>query len=93
MAPRKRTSDPPAESAEPTFDERLERLEGLVAELESGQLGLEPAIERYQAGVELLKQCQELLRGYRKRVEELSADAEQALRPYPGDPDAGGEDG
>lgn len=70
------------------FDARLERLESLVSELESGELGLEPAIERYQAGVELLKSCRDLLQQHQRRVEELSADAEAALQPFEGDPDA-----
>jgi exodeoxyribonuclease VII small subunit len=69
------------------FDRRLARLEAIVGELETGGLGLEPAIERYQQGIELLKQCMATLAGYRARVEELSADAEASLRPFEGDPD------
>ena len=74
--------------AEPGFDARLERLEALVRELENGQLGLEPAIERYQEGVELLKICHATLASYRGRVEELTREADLALRPFQGDPDA-----
>ena len=74
--------------AEPAFDERLERLEAIVTELEAGELGLEPAIERYTRGIELLKSCHATLAAQRARVEELTADAEQALRPFEGDPDA-----
>jgi len=71
----------------PGFDERLTRLEELVGELEQGGLELEPAIERYQEGIELLKTCHGTLEHYRKRVDELTADAEVALRPFEGDPD------
>ena len=71
----------------PGFDERLERLQSIVSELEQGELGLESAIERYQEGIELLKGCHGQLEGYRKQVEELSADAEASLRPYEADPD------
>ncbi len=71
----------------PSFDDKLTRLEGLVGELEQGGLELEPAIERYQEGIELLKNCHGTLERYRKRVEELTADAEDALRPFQGDPD------
>jgi exodeoxyribonuclease VII small subunit len=81
----------PAAGSEPSFDERLARLEAIVAELENGGIALEPAIERYQEGVGLLKSCRAILDGYRKRVEELSAGAEGAesvLAPYAGDPDA-----
>ena len=72
---------------EPGFDERLARLEEIVAELEEGGIALEPAIERYQEGVELLASCRTILAGYRKRVEELANGAEAGLVPYEGDPD------
>ncbi len=72
---------------EPGFDQRLARLEAIVAELEAGGLGLEPAIERYQEGIELLKQCHGALLGFRRRVEELTREAEQAMRSFEADPD------
>lgn len=80
------TSKNPQEG-EPSFDERLEKLEGIVAELERGELGLEPAIARYQEGVELLKTCHTTLKSVRARVEELSKDAEGSLVAFDGDPD------
>ncbi|MCZ6596868.1 MAG: exodeoxyribonuclease VII small subunit [Planctomycetota bacterium] len=73
--------------AEPGFDGKLEELETIVAELEEGGLGLEPAIERYQKGIELLKQCHVTLEGYKKRVEELTRGAEGVLEPFEGEPD------
>jgi len=69
------------------FDDKLQRLERIVGELEQGGLGLEPAIERYQEGIQLLKECHGALEGYRRRVEELTRDAEAAMRPFEGDPD------
>ena len=42
-----------------------------------------------QEGIEHLKRCHETLSTYRQRVEELTRDAEQVLRPFEGDPDAG----
>ena len=85
MSAKNESSD---EGATETFDERLTRLEGIVSELENGDLGLEPAIERYTAGIELLKSCHATIEAQRARVEELTADAERALRPFDGDPDA-----
>ncbi len=75
-------------AAELGFDERLERLEAIVAELEHGGLGLERAIERYQEGIEHLRLCHRTLEMYKKRVEELTHEAQAALRPFDGDPDA-----
>lgn len=76
---------------EPGFDQRLARLESLVAELEQGGLGLEPAIERYQEGIGLLKECHRALEGYKKRVEELTREAETEIRPFEDDPDFAAE--
>jgi exodeoxyribonuclease VII small subunit len=72
------------------FDDKLQRLEKIVGELEQGGLGLEPAIERYQEGIQLLKECHGALETYRRRVEELTRDAEAAMRPFEGDPDLPG---
>lgn len=74
-------------AAESPFDERLERLEGIVRDLEGGGLGLEQSIQRYQEGIALLKGCHETLQGYRARVEELGREAESVLTPLANDPD------
>lgn len=76
-----------APAKEAGFDERMAQLEALVGELEEGGLALEPAIARYQEGVELLKGCHEQLARYRRQVEELSAEAEDALGEFADDPD------
>ena len=79
-----------SEQDSPAFDDQLGELEGIVSELEEGGLGLEPSIERYQRGIELLKECHKTLAGYRKRVEELTRDAESTLEGFDGDPDVEG---
>lgn len=86
MARSKDAAVPPSEES---FDARLARLESIVGELEGGELPLESALERYRDGVSLLKTCRAQLDGFRRQVEELSAEADGALTPYPGDPDAG----
>jgi exodeoxyribonuclease VII small subunit len=63
-----------------SFDERLQRLEALVTELEAGGGGLEAALQRYAEGVRLLKECRESLAAHKKTVEELTA---EGLRPAP----------
>jgi len=70
------------------FDESLERLEEVVAELEEGGLGLEEALERYKEGMGLLKGCRERLAGFRAQVEELTADG---VVDHAGDPDVGAD--
>ncbi|MEQ1735612.1 MAG: exodeoxyribonuclease VII small subunit [Rhodoglobus sp.] len=84
------SSKTPPSPAQPTpsFDQRLQRLEAIVGELEQGGLALEPSIERYQEGVGLLRECRSVLQSLEKRVEELTAQG--GLEPLAGDPDATG---
>ena len=87
------SSRPPASAGEARFETRLERLRKIVEELEAGELPLERAIERYEEGVGVLKQCADTLARARARVEQLSRDAEGALRLDPAldlEPPSGG---
>ncbi len=79
------TSKAASESKGDGFDERLGRLEELVAELEGGELSLEDAMERFGEGVKLLGACRESLSAYEERVEELSAEAETGLAELRGE--------
>ena len=53
-----------------SFEQLLRELEGAVAELEQGQLTLEQMLEKYAAGVELLRAC----RGILQQAEQLLPD-------------------
>ena len=53
------------------FEAALERLERIVQELESPQLGLDRAISLFEEGLELGGQCSTLLENARARVEKL----------------------
>jgi exodeoxyribonuclease VII small subunit len=52
----------------PGFEAALAGLEAAVEALESGELGLDEALRRYEEGVRLLAQCQALLEGAERRV-------------------------
>jgi exodeoxyribonuclease VII small subunit len=82
-ASKSKAADPsavPELAPEAGFDARLSALEAVAAELESGALPLERAIERYRHGIALLRQCQQELDGYKAQVEELAQEAESAPR-------------
>jgi exodeoxyribonuclease VII small subunit len=81
----------PENGAAESFDQRLARLEAIVLELENETIPLETAIERYQEGVAHLQGCRTILDGFKKRVEQLSSDAQAGTVPYGGDPDAPSE--
>jgi exodeoxyribonuclease VII small subunit len=51
-----------------TFEQSLAELDRIVRDLEDGQLGLEDALNRYEAGVGLLKRCYAQLRQAEQRV-------------------------
>jgi exodeoxyribonuclease VII small subunit len=65
---------------EPTFEEARAELEKIVAELESGQVGLEEALALWQRGEELYKLCLAKLDAAQGAIEELGRRAEEAQR-------------
>jgi exodeoxyribonuclease VII small subunit len=50
-----------ADEPEPTFEEALTRIERIVESLERGEPSLSIALARYEAGVQLLRRCYDLL--------------------------------
>jgi exodeoxyribonuclease VII small subunit len=61
----------PEKSAEPGFDEILERLRVVVERLEGGKLTLEESLAAYEEGVSLARRGHALLDRAEKRVEVL----------------------
>lgn len=70
----------------PSFDDGLDRLEALVQELESGSLGLEEALARFEEGVALSQALQKQLAEAQRRVEVLKAGLGGEYRAEPLDP-------
>ncbi|MBN2476735.1 MAG: exodeoxyribonuclease VII small subunit [Pirellulales bacterium] len=70
---------------QPTFEEALARLEGIVYLLEDGDIGLNESLTRYEEGVRILRQAYELLQHVERRIELLSgvdADGNPIVRPF-----------
>jgi exodeoxyribonuclease VII small subunit len=57
-----------------SFENALERLEGTVARLEEGEMPLEKALELFESGVKLSRQCATTLEEAERRIEILVAD-------------------
>ncbi len=51
-----------------TFEKGLEELENIAIELERGNLSLEKAIETFERGIKLSKECSEKLDKAEKRI-------------------------
>jgi exodeoxyribonuclease VII small subunit len=55
-----------------TFEESVAQLESIVAAIESGQIGLEESLAKYEQGMELVKKCRGILDRAEKRIEQLT---------------------
>ena len=63
-----------AEASALSFESALEQLETTVARLEEGEMPLEEALELFESGVKLSRQCSSTLEDAEKRIEVLVAD-------------------
>jgi exodeoxyribonuclease VII small subunit len=59
-----------------TFEDHLKQVEDVVRALESGKLGLEESIERYEAGIRAIKECYKILEAAEKKIQILAKDRE-----------------
>lgn len=57
---------------EKTFEENLKELETIVAKLESGEVGLDEALELYEKGIKLSAVCKERLETAKQKIETLN---------------------
>lgn len=70
--------------AEIKFEEALNKLENIVAELEKGDLLLDDSLARYEEGVRISVLCAKTLEAAKKRIEALvkTDDGKFALKPF-----------
>ena len=54
------------------FSQALQQLETLLAQLESGEIELEEAMELFEQGCALAERCREMLANAEQRLEELA---------------------
>lgn len=54
------------------FEDAMKRLEKIVEELESGNLGLDESLKKYEEGVEFSQFCSKKLNEAQKKVQVLS---------------------
>ncbi|NQT06664.1 MAG: exodeoxyribonuclease VII small subunit [Candidatus Omnitrophica bacterium] len=70
--------------AEIKFEEALKKLEGIVADLEGGDLSLDDSLTKYEDGIKLSILCTRRLEAAKKKVETLikSKDGTYSLKPF-----------
>jgi exodeoxyribonuclease VII small subunit len=71
------------DQGEPTFEQRLARLEKIVTSLESGDVGLDESLKLYADGAALIKECRKTLTEAEKRIATLTEDAAGRLATEP----------
>ena len=61
----------------PSFEDALNDLEQIVADLESGSLGLEESLKRFESGTKLLRECYAILETAERKIELLTGLTEE----------------
>lgn len=65
------------------FEDYLRQVEEAVQQLESGKLGLEESIDKYENGIKAIKKCYEILEAAEKKIQLLIKDKEGKLQAKP----------
>lgn len=71
------------QQAPKSFEEAISELEKILAEIESGNVGLEESIARYERGTFLIQHCRGVLAQAEKHIELISKSADGSLETTP----------
>jgi exodeoxyribonuclease VII small subunit len=74
----KKSQSPPK-----NFEEAVDELERILSDIESGELGLEETLVKYERGNFLIQHCREVLNGAEKQIELISKGADGSLQSQP----------
>lgn len=74
-------SEKPAESID--FEKALAELEGIVKQLEQGNLSLEKSLQLFERGVQLARSCKERLAEAELKVSQLVKDKDNLFTEVP----------
>ena len=64
------------EKKTPSIEENFDRLNEIIAALESGELTLEDSLKLYEEGAKIIKASEEILKGAETRLRILSEEGE-----------------
>src|SRR5688500_16327923 len=67
-----------AQTPPKTFEDALTELEQILAEIESGGIGLEESLTKYERGNFLIQHCRGVLNGAERQIELLNRSADEA---------------
>ena len=53
---------------EKSFEENMKQLENIVTELEKGELNLDESVKKFEEGMKIAKQCNNILENAEKKI-------------------------
>ena len=56
------------EKKEESFEEAMKNLEAIVTELEKGELNLDDSVKKFEEGIKISKECNEMLEKAEKKI-------------------------
>jgi exodeoxyribonuclease VII small subunit len=65
------------------FEEAIQELEKILAEIESGNVGLEESLSRYERGTFLIQHCRGVLAQAEKQIDVISKSSDGSLTTAP----------
>jgi len=76
------------------FEEAMQRLDTIVAAMESGEIGVEESIEKYEEAMALAAHCRQILDQAEQRIQKIQTDAagQPQLSPFEPPPAAPGDE-
>jgi exodeoxyribonuclease VII small subunit len=94
MKAAKKAANPRPEANGPSFEQAIQRLEKIVADMESAELPLEDVLKKYEEGTRLVRFCAQKLDEAEKKIELLTkrADGSAKLEPFDPDDDGNGDE-
>jgi exodeoxyribonuclease VII small subunit len=70
------------------FEQAMERLDAIVEAMESGEIGIEESIAKYEEAMQLAAHCRRILDESEQRIKKIQVDAAGQLRTEPFEPPA-----
>ncbi len=69
------------------FEEAMQRLDAIVAAMESGEIGIEESLARYEEAMQLAARCREVLDQAEQRIQKIQLDAAGKPQAVPFEPE------
>jgi len=71
-----------------TFEEAMQRLDAIVQAMESGEIGVEESLAKYEEAMHLATHCRQILDQAEQRIQKIQLDAADKPQVSPFEPPA-----